>query len=61
MLKEQLTDLVEDRDGRELGRQKGSRQENGEESKQGCEVQSLNKEWDWKVGILWLTGKRIHK
>lgn len=46
MLKEQLTHLVEDRGRKELERQKGSRQENGEASKQGCEVQSLNDEWD---------------
>lgn len=46
MLEEQLADLVEDRDGKELGRQKGSGQKNGEESKQGCEVHSLNEEWD---------------
>jgi len=42
MLKEQL---VEDRDGKEPGRQKRSRKENEEASKKSCEVQSLNEQW----------------
>lgn len=45
MLKVQLTDLVEDKDEKELERQKRRSQENVAESNQGCEVQTLNEVW----------------